>query len=141
MKTKLLNTFAAASAVLATLLGTASARAGTITVVNLPATGTDAATGITTNKHYVCAFDFGNNGTTPTINGVPFTHYTPPTGTSATNYVSTTDANFGGTVTLTTPELTDLSILRLIMWDEPAAAGKATWLAKPTATCLHCLPI
>ncbi|MGH7954175.1 MAG: hypothetical protein ACREFE_19960, partial [Limisphaerales bacterium] len=100
MKTKLLNTIAAASVVLLTILETASARAGTITVVDLPATGTDAGSEITTNKHYVCAFNFGNNGTnspSPTINGVPFTHFT------AINVATTdvTDANFGGTVTLT----------------------------------------
>ncbi|MGH8024689.1 MAG: hypothetical protein ACRED1_13955, partial [Limisphaerales bacterium] len=75
------------------------ARAGTITVVNLPSTKTDLATGITTNKHYVCAFDFGNNGTTPTINGVPFTHLDP--GNQITTVTNKIDANFGGQVILT----------------------------------------
>jgi len=78
-------------------------RAGTISVVNLPATGTDAASGISSANTYLDAWDFGNNGTTPTINGVPFTHYSPPAGTSATNYAFLTDPNFGGTLTLQTP--------------------------------------
>jgi hypothetical protein len=78
MNTKLLNTFAAASAVLLTVLGTASARAGTITVVNLPQAQTDLATGINTNKHYVCTFSFGNGTAPGNINGVPFTHYVLP---------------------------------------------------------------
>jgi hypothetical protein len=67
--------------------------AGTITVVNLPATGTDAATGITTNKHYVCAFDFGNNGSPPgNINGVPFAH--PDLGNQTVNVTNILDPNY-----------------------------------------------
>jgi hypothetical protein len=84
-----------ALAVLLALLAPASLRAGTITVVNLPATGTDAATGITTNKHYVCAIDFGNNGSPPgNINGVPFIH--PDLGNQTVNSYTNSDANFGG---------------------------------------------
>jgi hypothetical protein len=49
MKSKSLNTLAATLAVLLPLLTSLSARAGTITVVNLPPTNTDIATGITTN--------------------------------------------------------------------------------------------
>ncbi len=61
-----------ALAALLALLAPASTRAGTITVVNLPATGTDLATGITTNQNYVCAFDYGNQSTnTYSVNGVP----------------------------------------------------------------------
>jgi hypothetical protein len=76
MNTKSFNTLAVVSAVLLTLLGSASVRAGTITVVNLPATNTDIATGITTNKTYVCAFNFGSqNATTYSVNGVPFAHF------------------------------------------------------------------
>src|ERR1035441_6419952 len=86
-----------ALAVLLALLAPASLRAGTITVVNLPATGTDAVTGITTNKHYVCAFDFGNNGSPPgNINGVPFTH--PDLGNQTVNVTNIIDPNFGGQV-------------------------------------------
>ena len=65
-----------ALAVLLALLAPASTRAGTITVADLPPTGTDAATGITMNKTYVCAFDFGNKDTvTYSINAVPFAHF------------------------------------------------------------------
>jgi hypothetical protein len=75
MNTKSLNTFAAAFAVLLTLLGAASVRAGTITLVTLPGTNTDIATGITTNKTYVSCFDYGNRNTTVySVNGVPFAH-------------------------------------------------------------------
>src|ERR1017187_10684821 len=71
-------TTAAALAVLSTLLTNTSLRAGTITVVNLPTTGTDAVTGITTNQNYVCAFDYGNQNTnTYSVNGVPFAHFDP----------------------------------------------------------------
>lgn len=97
MNAKIFNS--GAVGILFALLAGAIAQAGTISVVNLPPTGTDLATGITTNKHYVCAFDFGN-GTAVNINGVTFTHYNPPTGT---DYLSTADANFGGTLTLTSP--------------------------------------
>ena len=96
-----------ALAVLLALLAPASLRAGTITVVNLPATGTDAASGISSANTYLDAFDFGNDGgaSTPiaiSINSVPFTHYA--LGGTANNTVqtlSTTDAHFGGTLTLT----------------------------------------
>ncbi len=75
METKLLNKFAIASTALLILLGNPAARAGTITVVGLPPTGTDAASGITTNKTYVSAFDFGSKDTvTYSVNGVPFAH-------------------------------------------------------------------
>ena len=55
------------------LLVSASIRAGTITVVNLPATGTDAATGISTTNTYLSCIDFGDSTSPPgNINGVPF---------------------------------------------------------------------
>jgi hypothetical protein len=54
---------------------TISVRAGTITVVPLPGTNTDLATGITTNKTYVSCVDYGNrNNTIYSVNGVPFAH-------------------------------------------------------------------
>jgi hypothetical protein len=60
---------------LAALLTAASSVAGTITVVNLPATGTDAATGISATNTYLFCIDFGNNTNPPSnINGVPFIH-------------------------------------------------------------------
>lgn len=97
MNTKLLNASAAAFILLLAVLPAGSARAGTITVVDLPATGTDAASGISTNNHYVCAFDYGNNANTPTINGVPFTHLGWP-GANNNQFAVTNavDANFGG---------------------------------------------
>jgi len=71
----------------------------TFSVATLPATNTDLATGITANKHYVCAFDFGNSGSPPSdINGVPFTHFDP--GNQTVNVASAVDPNFGGQVIL-----------------------------------------
>lgn len=43
-----------AALVMAALLTAASSVAGTIRVVNLPTTGTDAATGISTTNSYLC---------------------------------------------------------------------------------------
>jgi Concanavalin A-like lectin/glucanases superfamily/Immunoglobulin domain/Immunoglobulin I-set domain len=104
MKTKLSHPFATAFAALLILLTAASLRAGTITVVDLPATGTDAASDISTNKHYVCAFDYGNSATPPSnINGVPITQFGWP-GASNNHFATTNavDANFGGQVVFTT---------------------------------------
>jgi len=103
MKLRLLTSFTAASAVLLTLLGTASAVADTISVFALPATGTDAASGISTANTYLDAFDFGNYGSvgsTLTINGVSFTHFNLGVANNTVNTVSTTDPNFGGTLTI-----------------------------------------
>lgn len=98
MKIKSLTTIAA-SAVLLTLLTTASAQAGTIAVVNLPGTNTDAASEITTNKTYVCAFDYGNRNTTIySVNGVLFTHIDP--GNQLVNSLTVPDTNYGGQVVL-----------------------------------------
>src|ERR1700733_11358897 len=94
MNTKLLNKLA----VLLSLAGALSASAGTISVVNLPTTGTDAATGINTGKTYVNVFDYGSlNTTTYSVNGVPFTHVR----SAAQNvYVTTNfvDSTHGGQV-------------------------------------------
>lgn len=91
MNTKTFKRFVASLA----LAGSISAPAGTISVVNLPATGTDAATGITANKSYVSAFDYGNaNTTTYSVNGVPFTHCDP--GNQTVNLITFTDANHPG---------------------------------------------
>ncbi|HZM02596.1 MAG TPA: LamG-like jellyroll fold domain-containing protein [Candidatus Saccharimonadales bacterium] len=99
MTTKILTTFAAATAVLLTFLGPETTRAGTITIVNLPATNTDFASVITTNNYYVCAFDFGNSNTnTYSVNGVPFTHFDP--GNQTVNLTNVVDPNFGGQVIL-----------------------------------------
>ena len=92
-------TTAAALAVLLTLLTNTSLRAGTITVVNLPTTGTDAVTGITTNQNYVCAFDYGNQNTnTYSVNGVPFAHFDP--GNQIVNVTNVIDPKHRGQVIL-----------------------------------------
>jgi len=46
-----------------------TAQAGTFTILDLPATGTDGAIGISGSKTYTHAFDFGSNAPV-TINGV-----------------------------------------------------------------------
>jgi hypothetical protein len=48
-----------------------AAQAGTLTIVDLPAAGTDAAIGISVDKMYTHTFDFGSNAPV-TINGVVF---------------------------------------------------------------------
>ena len=83
-----------ASVVLLALLGTGSIYAGSITVVNLPATGTDAATGINSTNTYLCCLDFGNGAAVGSINGVAFQHLSFPN-TSTVN--SGTETNHGGT--------------------------------------------
>jgi len=98
MRVKLLQALAAASAAWWTLAGTASIRAGTITLVTLPATNTDLATGITPGKHYVCAFDYGNGGATVSVNGVNFVHFDP--GNQTVNITNIVDTNFGGQAVL-----------------------------------------
>lgn len=87
--------------VTAALLCAGSSRAGTITVVNLPATGTDAATGITNANTYLCCIDFGNYTSPPgNINGVPFVH--PDLGNQVVNTTNGVDASHGGSYTITT---------------------------------------
>ena len=95
MNTNLTRKFALAA--LLALLTTASIRAGTITVVSLPATGTDAATGISTANTYVCCLAFGTNANI-TINGVPFQSVKP---NNTVTSVNGTDNTHGGTYTLT----------------------------------------
>ena len=60
------------------LLATGPLRAGTITVKSLPATGTDAATGLNSASNYLCCLDFGNATAVGAINGVPFQHLAFP---------------------------------------------------------------
>ena len=84
-------------AVVSALLA-ASTRAGTITVGNLPATGTDAATGINSTNSYLCCLDFGSGAAVGSINGVPFQHLSFPN-TATVN--SGTEANHGGTWNIT----------------------------------------
>ncbi len=76
------------------LLATGPLRAGTITVKSLPATGTDAATGLNSASNYLCCLDFGNATAVGAINGVPFQHLAfPDTSTVSAG----TETNHGGT--------------------------------------------
>ena len=96
-----LSSWVVAAAALLTFSATTSAWGGTIVVVDLPATNTDAGSDISTNKQYLCAFDYGSGSGAAPINGVPFTHF----GWTANNVFATTntvDTNFGGRVVLST---------------------------------------
>ena len=86
-----------AVAIAVALLMAWSSRAGTITVGNLPAVGTDAATGLNSASNYLCCLDFGNGPAVGSIRGVPFTHVTLPSALTA----SGADTTFGGVYTLT----------------------------------------
>jgi hypothetical protein len=70
-------------------------QAGTFTIVDLPATGTDAATGISTSKTYTHAFDFGVN-VPVTINGVVFER--GPTANLTAAYTATSRQGYGYTI-------------------------------------------
>jgi hypothetical protein len=84
------------AAVLAVLAVSLPAWAGTLTIVNLPATGTDAAIGIGTGKVYTHAFDFGS-GTPATINGVVLEQ--GPTASLTAAYKGTSKQGYGYTIT------------------------------------------
>jgi Immunoglobulin domain len=71
----------------------------TLSQVKLPATGTDAATGIGTGTNYLCALDFGISAYPGTVNGITFT----PVNLSGTNQ-SGTDPNYGGSWTASTTD-------------------------------------
>ncbi len=87
------------------LAATAGTHAGSITQVSLPATGSDAASGISTSVNYLCALDFGNNTSAISVAGVPFQQLSlTGKGSGVDNrhpVFSGTDANYGGTWTLT----------------------------------------
>lgn len=103
-----------------------SLRAGTITVGNLPATGTDAATGISTTKNYLCCIDFGNNSSPPgNINGVPFVH--PDLGNQTVNSYTNTDPNFGGSYIITTGGSAPCKIARTTSSTPAGQADGNTW--------------
>ena len=84
------------AAVLAVLLASLPAWAGTMTIVDLPATGTDAAIGISTTKTYTHAFDFGSNAPV-TINGVALEQ--GPTASFTAAYTRTSKQGYGYTIT------------------------------------------
>ncbi len=73
----------------------ATAQAGTFTIIDLPAKGTDAATGISTSKTYTHAFDFGSRAPT-TINGVVFER--GPTANLTAAYTGTSRQGYGYTI-------------------------------------------
>jgi len=85
-----------AAAILAALLLTGAASAGTMTIVDLPAKGTDAAIGISATKTYTHAFDFGTNAPV-TINGVALEQGPTANVTAATPRTSA--QGFGYTIT------------------------------------------
>jgi hypothetical protein len=84
------------AAFLLLLLTTASVRAGTITLNSLPATGTDAATGINVTNTYLCCLAFGTAANV-TINGVPFQTVHPG---GVPPPISGTDTTHGGNYSL-----------------------------------------
>lgn len=99
-------------------------RAGTIKVVNLPATSTDAATGISTTNTYLCCIDFGNNPTPPgNINGVPFIH--PDLGNQIVNSTNGVDTNFGGSFVITTGGTSTCALARALTVAEIATKRNA----------------
>lgn len=73
-----------------------AAQAGTLTIVDLPATGTDAAIGISVDKIYTHTFDFGSNAPV-TINGVAFEQ--GPTASITAAFNGTSRQGFGYTIT------------------------------------------
>jgi hypothetical protein len=80
------------AAVFVALVVSLAAQAGTLTIVDLPATGTDAAIGISTDKVYTHAFDFGSNAAV-TINGVVFER--GPTANIAAPFTGTSQYGYG----------------------------------------------
>ena len=104
-----------------------SSIAGTISVANLPATGTDAATGIATTNAYLCCIDFGNSTTPPgNINGVPFIH--PDLGNQIVNTTNGVDSNHGGSYTITTGGPAACKIARATSTAPGGQADGNTWL-------------
>jgi hypothetical protein len=61
-----------------------AATAGTLTTVDIPATGSDAGSGLSSNKTYTHALDFGATTGTQVINGVTFTRVSAASGTGYT---------------------------------------------------------
>ena len=121
MNTNLTPKFALA--VLLALLATASIRAGTITVGSLPATGTDAATGISSANTYVCCLDFGSdNRRRLNINSVPFQAFRP----HSVNQPSAAPISpHGGTYTLDQPPTASgtAEVVQLALRSHVAADG------------------
>lgn len=103
-----------------------SSHASTIKVMNLPATGTDAGTGISPTNTYLCCVDFGNNGSPPgNINGVPFIH--PDLGNQVVNTTNGVDAYHGGSYTITTGGSAACQIARATSTTPAGQANGNTW--------------
>lgn len=114
-------------ATIATLLTAWSSHGGTITVVELPSTSTDAATGINSNKQYLCAFDFGNYGNPPNnVNGVPMTHFTLSGANNLFNTTNAVDRNFGGQVILTSGGPTGSHLAQTSSTTQGGTSGNVT---------------
>jgi len=77
------------------VLSASMAQAGTLSVVDLPATGTDDAIDINSGKNYTHTFDFGLNAPV-TINGVAFEQ--GPTATLSSVYTGTSSWGYGYTI-------------------------------------------
>jgi hypothetical protein len=94
-----------AVAVVDVLVGTNVIISNTLSQVQLPATGTDAATGIGSgaNTNYLCVLDFGPAGvaSAATINGINFTPVTLASSVTSQNGV---DPNYGGSWSVTTSD-------------------------------------
>lgn len=75
-----------------------------LSVVQIPATGSDAGSGIASTNTYLAALDFGDDTAELAINGVPFTQVSVAgngTGTANQPEFTGIDANFGGSWSLT----------------------------------------
>jgi hypothetical protein len=75
-----------------------------LSVVQIPVTGSDAASGLAVTNTYLAALDFGDDTTALEINGVNFTQVSVAgngTGTAAEPVFTGADANYGGTWSLT----------------------------------------
>jgi hypothetical protein len=75
-----------------------------ISVAQIPATGSDAASGIASTNTYLAALDFGDDTTELAINGVNFTQVSVAgngTGTANLPEFSGVDTNYGGSWSLT----------------------------------------
>jgi hypothetical protein len=75
-----------------------------ISLVQIPAPGSDEASGISATNTYLAALDFGDDTTPLAINGVNFTQVSVAgngTGTANLPAFSGVDANYGGTWSLT----------------------------------------
>ena len=81
-----------------------------ISVVQIPATGSDEASGIAATNTYLAALDFGDDITPLTINGVNFTQVSVAgngTGTASQPAFSGVDENYGGSWSLTASNTAD----------------------------------